>query len=145
MSWKRTTRNEGFTLLELTLAVGIFAVAIGVAAQSLISFYATMDMQHQRTVAVQHCRAILSDMRSVRDAHPNTEETPTNFQTAVLAQFPEATIMTGPPGLANAELEINYEDPSPTANPLAPTVTVRWEDLRGRQISAAASSALTDR
>jgi len=144
MRLTRTTRNEGFTLLELTLAVAVFAVAIGVAAQSLISFYATMDMQHQRTVALQHCRAVLSDMRSVRDAHPNTEELPTNFQTAVLAQFPEATIMTGPPELANAEVEITYEDPNATANPLAPTVTVRWQDLRGRQLSAAASTALTD-
>ena len=144
MAFGRRANNDGLTLLELTLAVAIFAIAIGVAAQTLISFYATMDMQHQRTVAIQHGRSILSDMRTVRDAHPNTDEEPTNFQTNVLAAFPDGTTMTGPPELTNSEAEITYEDASVSANPLVPTVAVRWDDLRGRRITASVSTALTD-
>ena len=142
---RRFTKQEGFTLLELTLAVAILAVVIGATARTLISFYANLDLQDQRNIAIQHSRAILSDMRSVRDAHPNTADNPTDFQTNVLEQFPNETVMTGPLQLTNSEVEITYESAAPTANPLTPTVTVRWKDLRGRQVSDSISTALTDR
>ena len=76
----KISRNGGVSLLEVTMAVAIFAVAVGVAAQGLISFYASMDVQNQRVMAANQCRALLSDMRNIRDANPNSSTIPTNFR-----------------------------------------------------------------
>jgi len=137
--------NAGFTLLEITMGVAIFAVTVGVAAQSLLSFYTVMDMQNQRVVAVNHCRGILSAMRNLRDANPNSADAPTAFQTAVLNAFPDGTEMAGPGQLREATAMVSYEDPTATANPLVPTVTLTWLDLRGHTMTLAVTSAITDR
>lgn len=139
------TNASGFTLLEITVGMAIFAVTVGVAAQSLLSFYTVMDMQNQRVVAVNHCRGVLSAMRNLRDANPNSVDTPTAFQTAVLNAFPDGTEMAGPSQLREATVEISYEDPTVNANPLVPTVTLRWQDLRGHAMTLGVTSAITDR
>jgi prepilin-type N-terminal cleavage/methylation domain-containing protein len=137
--------NEGVTLLELTLAVAIFAIAVGAAAQTLISFYVTMDMQNQRVVAVNHCRAVLSNMRNLRDAFPNSATTPNNFQNAVLAAYAPEVETDGPAGLTSGKVVVSYEDANPSTNPLVPTVMVQWHDLRGRTCTVSLSSAISDR
>jgi len=140
---RRETR--GVTLLEITIAVAIFAVAIGVAAQVLISFYATMDLQHQRVIAAEHCRGVFSQIRNIRDASPNTSDDPSAFQEAVMAQFPDGEQSTGPYDLRDATVEVVYESTDTSANPLVPTVTVNWVDLRGRPVSLGITTAITDR
>lgn len=140
-----SSSEAGVTLLEVTLAVAIFAVTFGVAAQSLVSFYVNMDMQNQRIVAVNHCQSVFSAMRSVRDASPNSAKVPNNCQTAVLAAFPSGTVKNGPVALKDAKVTVTYEDAKTTANPLIPTVTLRWQDLRGHTCTIALSSAITDR
>jgi len=137
--------DAGVTLLEVTLAVAIFAVTFGVAAQSLVSFYVNMDMQNQRVIAVNHCQSVFSAMRTLRDASPNTAKTPNNCQGAILAAFPTGAETNGPASLKGSKAIINYEDAKATANPLIPTVTVRWQDLRGHTCTVALSSAITDR
>lgn len=145
MDHTRHTDAEGFTLLELTIAVAIFAVAIGVAAQTLISFYAAMDVQNQRVIAVNHCRGILSDMRILRDRNPNSADDPTNFQDSILSAYPEGVEMTGPEQLPMSRVVVNYENAAAASNPLVPTVQVRWNDMRGHPVSVSMSSAITDR
>jgi type II secretory pathway pseudopilin PulG len=137
--------SEGVTLLELTLAVAIFVIAVGASAQALISFYVTMDMQNQRVVAVNHCRGVLSNMRNLRDAFPNSATTPSNFQSAVLAAYPAAVETDGPAALSSSKVTVSYEDTNLTANPLVPTVMVHWHDLRGRTCTVTLSSAISDR
>ena len=133
------------TLLELTLAVAIFAITVGVAAQSLISYYAAMDMQNQRVIAVNHCRTIFSEMRTIRDANPNTTTSPHNCQDAIVAQYPNGAHLAGPALLRNAAVDVAYENDDIIANPLVPTLTVQWQDLRGRTMTLRMSSAITDR
>ncbi len=142
---RRRADSQGFTLLELTLAVAIFAVTIGVAARSLVGFYATMDMQRQRLIAVNHCRAVFSDMRSVGAANPNTSSAPTAFQSAILGMYPHETELSGPYELGTSTVMVEYASPQPTANPLEPTLTVSWNDIRGRALSVRLSTMLTDR
>ena len=137
--------NAGVTLLEMTIAVAIFAIAVGAAAQTLVSFYATMDMQNQRVVAINHCRSVLSNMRNLRDTFPNSTANPNNFQNAILNAFPAEVETNGPAGLNNAKVTVSYEDARAAANPLSPTVTLRWRDLRGHTCTVALSSAITDR
>jgi len=137
--------NEGVSLLELTLAVAIFVIAVGAAAQALVSFYVTMDMQNQRVVAINHCRSALSNMRNLRDTFPNSATAPNNFQNAVLAAYPAGVETDGPAALSNSKVTVSYEDANPTANPLVPTVRVEWRDLRGRTCALSLSSAISDR
>jgi len=137
--------NEGVTLLELTLAVAIFVIAVGAAAQTLISFYVTMDMQNQRVVAINLCKSVFSDMRNLRDASPNSQTNPANFQNALLTAYPPGTEKNGPAGLSNSKVIVNYESTNASSNPLVPTVTVQWRDLRNRTCAVSLSSAMTDR
>ena len=136
--------RQGVTLLELTVAVAIFSVAIGAAAQILISFYATMDVQSQRVIAINYCRGLLSDMRSLRDAKPNAGDPDPclrleTLQERVFCRYPQSALELDLEGerdrplekLRDAQVEIDYEDTSAAANPVAPTVRVRWNDLRG--------------
>ena len=48
-------RNEGVTLMELTMAVALFSVVLGATAQSLISYYVALDTQNQRHTAIRNC------------------------------------------------------------------------------------------
>ena len=137
--------SEGVSLLELTLAVAIFVIAVGAAAQALVSFYVTMDMQNQRVVAINHCRSALSNMRNLRDTFPNSATAPNNFQNAVLAAYPAGVETDGPAALSNSKVTVSYEDTNLTANPLVPTVRVEWLDLRGRTCALSLSSAISDR
>ena len=141
----RRANNQGISLLEVTMSLGIFTGAVVIVAQSLASVYMLQDLQRQRTIAIQQCRAVLSDMRSIRDANPNSATSPTNFQTKVLAAYPNNTTKTGPANLKNASVKVVYENSTPTSNPLVATVTVQWQDLVKRTMSANVSSALTDR
>ena len=145
ISVKRTVvAHQGFALLELTLAVSIFVVVIGIASQALVSFYTCMDLQKQRTVAVNECRSILSEMRALRTTNPNTTEDPINFQSAVLDQYPDGEETDGPDNLRNARRFVTYEEASADANPLVPTVTIQWTSLTGHTVQVAISSALVD-
>jgi len=135
---------SGVTLLEITFAVAIFAVAVAVAAQSLISFYANMDLQNQRIVATNHCRAIFSDMRNIRSANPNSPSNPNNFQTNILAAYPHDSVSAGPTQLTGSQVIVTYENPSQLANPLIPTVEIQWQDLRGHTAVITMTTAITD-
>src|SRR5262245_16258962 len=62
----RTKRDEGFTLMELMMAVAIFSIVLGATAQALVSYYATLDVQNRRNTALRHCSTVLSQMREAR-------------------------------------------------------------------------------
>lgn len=137
--------EAGMTLLEITLAMAILAVALVVSAQSLASFYVLLDMQHQRVVAANHCRSILSGMRNVRDANRNSPDSESRCQNAIFAAYPDNSELVGPRQLPNCTVEINYDDASPSANPLLPTALIAWTDMRGRPMQLQVSTAISDR
>jgi prepilin-type N-terminal cleavage/methylation domain-containing protein len=141
----RSRNEEGMSLLEVTLAMAIVAVALGISAQSLLSIYVLLDMQHQRVVAVNHCRSILSGMRNVRDANQNLPDSETRCQAAILAAYPDDSTFPGPQQLPNSTVSVTYENSSPSANPLLPTVVMNWTDMRGRPMRLQLSTAISDR
>jgi prepilin-type N-terminal cleavage/methylation domain-containing protein len=63
---RRVRGEQGFSLIEVMMAIGLFAVVAGMAATSLSSFYVTMDMQQQRVEAVNSCREVLGAIREKR-------------------------------------------------------------------------------
>ena len=141
MSLRGLRENQGLTLLELTLAVAIFAIVIGAAAQALVRYHMTMKLQSQRNVAVQHCRGVLNQIREVR----STSSEP--FPDDILAQWsnnwtsPATTEFPLDP-LAQEQLMVTYTNTA--ANPLEVTVTSSWMDLRGRPMTISVSTLLTD-
>lgn len=134
MSCRRRCGQEGLTLLELTVALALFAIVLGATAQGLISYHVAMDMQAQRCTAAQNCRSFLSDMRRTRDANPDA------YPETILEEYPEGTEFPGT--LPGERLTVEYEDPS--ANPLEVTVRSRSIDLRNHEVTVSLSTNLTD-
>ena len=160
MGCKRLSETAGVTLLELTIAVAIFAVALGASAQILVSFYSTMDIQNQRVMVINYCRGLMSDMRNLRDATADATNAdaclhPTTFQERVLCRYAQGSLTldlnptTGRDRalakLKSPSVQLQYVDSSPTANPLTPTIRVQWRDMRGHLATLALSSSITDR
>lgn len=133
----RRKNNEGFSLLELTIAVFILALVMGATAQALISYFAALDLQEQRNQATLTCKSVLSIARQVRDANPD------DFPGAVTARFPHNEEVDGMGSLPGEVVTVTYLDPE--ANPLEIVVTSTWRDRMGRQISSRMGTVLADR
>jgi prepilin-type N-terminal cleavage/methylation domain-containing protein len=149
--------RNGFTLVELVLAMGIFTVVLGIVAQILVSYYAALDLTQQRTVATQNAIGVLNEMRAVRNRNPD------DFPGALLARFPEGTVVSAQSErkedrafvtLPGENITINYFRPDGAplsgaelnmANPLVVALTSRWDTLRGpQQATARVSTILTN-
>lgn len=151
----RDSRNsEGFTLLEVTFAVAIFVVAMGLAAQSLTSFSAQMRLQDERMVAANVCKSALSNMRELRDGTPADGD----FHAVVTAVFPEGAEFAANTGwtmpgsttpyvwdLRDSRVRVNYNAPPAGTNLLVPTISVEWKGLRGYMYVHSITTALADR
>lgn len=131
------SRQSGFTLLEITLALAVFTIIMGATAQALISYYVVLDMQNQRTAATEACRGLLSDMRDFRDANPGS------FPDSVTAQWPDGATVPNTGLRAGQTLRVDYVNPQ--ANPLEVRVTAQWTDIQGHPVSVSLSTILTDR
>lgn len=126
------------TLVEITLAIAIFAILMGVAAQALISWYAALELQSQRTVAVQALSGVLSDIRQLRDNDPD------GFPENITEAYPDVSTVELPTQvLSQQNVQIRYVDT--TANPLEIVLTMTWNDPRGRQATLRMGTLLTDR
>lgn len=75
MRSRKRSGQSGVTLIEVTIAVAIFAVVIAVSAQALGSFYATMDMQEDRIEAAQRARSVISAIRDKRSQYQLADNT----------------------------------------------------------------------
>jgi type II secretory pathway pseudopilin PulG len=118
------------------MAMAVFAVVLGGTAQALISYYASMEMQEQRVEATEHCRAVLAEMRALRDANPE------DFPAAVVETFPDGGRVDWAADLANERVTVAYTDSD--ANPLEVVVTSMWNDLQGRPVQVRVATALTN-
>ena len=144
--------TAGFTLLEVTLAVAIFAAVIGVTAQSLMSFYATMDMQEQRVEAINTGRSVMSAVRDKR--YEVSGDFPGGLITWLnennsshWAEFATATPETG--GLKDFVINVTCKDMAggdagDGDNPVQIVVNATWSDLKGRSIAVSLGSVITN-
>ena len=142
-----SSRRRGFSLIEVTIAMGIFVVVMGVTAQCLISFYCTMEAQDQRVRAANYVESIFTDMRYLRDCDPNDPESMKppkvgvpkdlnpHFRTDLLTRYPNGTTVAGPTTIRGSSRVVAYE--STTAEPLKITVTLTYKDIRGRTMTTA--------
>ena len=128
---------DGFTLVELMLAVAILVGVLAASAQALVSYYAAMQLQHQRNVATQECRSVLSQMRNVRDT-----SSPNSFPGIITDAWPDGAAVSGQSALPHEQLVVAYTDAS--GNPLEVVVTCTWQDRSGHPASVRISTRLTD-
>ena len=157
MAKRRTRSNAGMTLLEITLAVSIFAVAVGITAQSLVSYYMTMDMHEQQIESAQAARTIIAAIRDKRGEFDGDPNFPVGLQAWVAAQQDDgwsAFLRTKGTGDTYAQLEEHSVTVNMAAldggavaagtNPVRITVVSEWNDRRGRPMSATIATVLTD-
>ena len=131
----RRHNNAGFTLLELTLAMALFAVVLGSTAQALVTYHANIEMQNMRSAAAQNARSVLAEMREVRDDPLQP------FPAAILARWPHGEAVAGGGNLPGEQILVTYADP--TANPLEITVVSIFTDMQGRPVRVQLGTALT--
>jgi len=164
--------QEGFTLIEIMIALTIFAVTLGVAAQGLTYGYSLVRLQTQRVVAANDCRVVISGLRNVVAADPDTAgcpDTANKFPCLILeyvSTFPaNASAVSALPtatktfyaGLYTLRGEtitisltsptggtvVNGNGPSSSTNPVYVKVTVQWTGPRGIKYSETASTIIT--
>ena len=131
--------------------MAIFAGVIAVTAQSLMSFYVSIDMQEQRMEGVAACRSVMDSLREKRvefkDDFPQGLLTWIDTQNDTswadfLADNSEHV------ELADQTLEVACFNEAGEAadggdNPVVVHVTTTWLDRKGRSLSATVVSMLT--
>ncbi|HNR33365.1 MAG TPA: hypothetical protein PKI11_20915 [Candidatus Hydrogenedentes bacterium] len=152
MSLERVRAEGGMSLMEVTLAVAVLAGVMAVTAQSLVSFYVSIDIQKQRIEALNSCRAVLGVLREKR------HEYAADFPESLLGWVAEhesagwpafLKLEQGGTMLREHRLTVacfNAEG-SPAAandNPIRVLVTGTWLDRRGRAMQAQLATLLTD-
>lgn len=153
MSLERLRAQQGMSLMEVTLAVAVFAGVIAVTAHSLATFYVSIDMQKQRIEALNSCRAVLSVLREKRQEYAG--DFPESFLGWVAEQELEGWtpfLKTEDAGTKLPEhqitvacFDLNGDVAAAGDNPVRVLVTSTWLDRRGRPMQAQLASILTDR
>lgn len=158
-NWTRAlARKAGVTLIEVTMAVAIFAVVIAVSAQAILSFYVAIDMQEDRVVATHASRAVLNVIREKRGEFRGTADNAlvdwaqffawvTAQNTANWATFSQSS---GYVALRNQAITVKLLNSNGgpavvTDSPLQVMVTTRWLDGKGRTLRADLITRIADR
>lgn len=142
----KARRKEGVTLLELTLAMAVFAIALGATAQTLISYYVAMDVQQKRAVAAQNCRSVIGAMREIRDTNGDFIQGITDFiaeHEAAGDQTNYAGIITAMPGEVVSATCSSLLNGGAPADPMLVEVTSQFHDIMGRQVEVVISGVFT--
>lgn len=167
-------RTGGFTLIEVMMAMAIFAITLGATAQGLGFAYGLVTLQKQRVVAANDCRVVISGLRQVIAANPDTTGCPENsnkFPCLILeyaSTFPadlnavaalSATARMPFSGLYTLRNEtitisltstptggavVSGSGASNSTNPVYVKVTVQWIGPRGITYTEAVSTVITD-
>ncbi len=142
--------QSGVTLLEIMIAMGIFAVVVGISASSLASFYTSIETQKERIAAAQSCRGAINLARQMRSEFyhvvPDQNRFPEDWQAWLNGKnqqnWPE---FTSSPGnevhlrdhVIVAQLyDLDGNAISSNTNPVVLHVRASWLDTRGRLMDA---------
>jgi prepilin-type N-terminal cleavage/methylation domain-containing protein len=154
--------RSGFTLVEIVISLAIFAVTLGATAQGLGYAYGLVTLQNQRVVAANDCRAVISGLRNVVAADPDTTGCPDTankfpcLPMEYVSTFPAKRVpFSGLYTLRNETITItlksstgsaavNGTGASTSTNPLYTKVTVQWIGPRGITYTEVMSTIITN-
>lgn len=166
----RFAKNAGMSLLEVTIALAIFSVVMGVTATSLVSFYTTMDIQEQRVDAMESCRSVMDALREKRGQFVDLGDAKTSNFPMGLVDWIDAQneagwtdyvrehvkdMTTGVVSTTKVELQdhtitvtctdLNGSTVNEGDNPIQVHVISSWKDRRGHPLQVELVSLLSDR
>ncbi|MGI6138791.1 MAG: PulJ/GspJ family protein [Candidatus Hydrogenedentales bacterium] len=162
--------RKGFTLMEITFAMSLFLIVLGVVAQSLISSFHVLLIEEQRTNALNGCKSVLSNLRQVAyNAEPTSgcsEDNPLIPCVLLewIGKFPTSKDRIKPAEInqwqpffllpwqeyafhctdGSGNIARTSLSPAMNTNPVFVTVTTSWTGLRGRRYTMSASAIISD-
>lgn len=150
---KKVLQDErGVTLIEVIIAVAILAGVVGATAQSLMSFYVSIDVQEQRMEAIRSCQGLMDGIREKRVEFKNDfpdalltwiETNNDNGWDAFLVDNSRHEEL-GNQDLTVACFDSDGESAGSGDNPVFVHVTTTWSDRKGRTLEATVVSVLTN-
>ncbi len=154
---KKGKRYNGFTLIEIMIAVAIFAFVVGVTAVSLISFHPNLQIQRERIQTLHTCRAVLEAIREKRkDFIVSADEFNWDgFYSWINGRTSSewlSIVTTEEHPIAIPDLQIDVEcrdmqgeEAGGTDNPVQVFVTATWTSSRGYTLRDTIATILTSR
>lgn len=137
--------SNGFTLVELMIAVLIFASAVVIMLLAFVSAEALTESSRNLTQAVEDAQTVMERIRDDLQSSADPE--------AFVAAFPESTyedwVIDQQNGdtqfndLTNEAVEVTYGDAG--EDPLPISVEISWEERGGRQRSTVIETQMTRR
>ncbi|MBW7864812.1 MAG: prepilin-type N-terminal cleavage/methylation domain-containing protein [Candidatus Hydrogenedentes bacterium] len=167
-------RNQGFSLVEITVAMAILVTVLAFMAQGLASSYVILSLQTQRGTALNTCKSVISNLRELARRLPAGDQCPDDeprFPCVLVAwadglpadmeQFeklspsarepyeglfvlPEQTIVVNLTDAGGAPA-VTSEVLSNNTNPVYVRVVTSWTGPRGRTYQMQMSTVMTDR
>lgn len=164
----------GFTLMEVMVALGIFVIVMAATAQGLISSFAGIKIQEERTSAMNACRSVMSTLRQLAVSQPASDLCPedTVMFPCVMVNFVNnfpateqdigsdtllAEVYGGFFSLPEQRFEIELTDAdgaavtvnssilSANTNPVFVRVSTTWRGFRGQTLRFDVHSIITNR
>jgi len=153
MKKRQRSNTSGITLLEVTIAVALFAIVIAFAAQALVSLMSSMNMQDERIEALNSCRSILGALREKRTEYYDHGDETMDWEGlfAWIADnnddnWAEIEGVAADEGYAFAlqTFDMDGAAAQPGDNPLQVIVEATWTDARGHPMRAALNTVIAE-
>lgn len=129
--------TRGFTLVELMIALFVAFLVIAGYIGANVTIQRNAEETFERSLAIQDANQVIE---RIRDVVANAS---TNFQTTVLASYPNGSPVEGFTNLTDEVVTVSYVDTA--ANPLDTTVTVTWTSHTRRTMTATLKTLITKR
>jgi prepilin-type N-terminal cleavage/methylation domain-containing protein len=118
---RRPRRSQGLTLIEVLIATTVLSIAAVVAFPTMLSFVALSDAAREKNVATHDLTTALEDVA----ATPFDQVTKTYANGLAIPKFAALH-------LSKESIVVAYDDPA--ADPLIVTLTMTWNDAKGRPL-----------
>lgn len=131
---KNRSSEAGFTILELTIAMGVLALVMVGLMAAVTNSFSIVQLSSDRTPAIKEAQIALNNLKlSASQAAV--------FPGDVVAAFPVGVVFPPRTTLPGQIVTVSYVDP--LADPLFVTVTVQWTNVQGRPLRESLSTVLT--
>ncbi len=150
-------KNEGLTLIEIMIAVAIFAFVVGVTAVTLVSSHNNLQMQRERIQALHVCRAVIEAIREKRKDFNTSNETfnwegfyswingRTSNDWLTMVSAPEHPISIPDLQISVVCRNMNGNPAGGTDNPAQIFVSATWTSIRGHTLRDTVATIVTSR